>query len=56
MFIKHVLLNNSNCFKIPVIKFEDKFSIQQCISKSKAAVDDVIVESIEVNNPKHELK
>lgn len=41
---------------IPVIKFDDNFNIQQCISKSKAAVVNVIVESIEVNNPEHELK
>lgn len=41
---------------LPVIKFEDNFNIQQCISKSKAAVVNVIVESIEVNNPEHELK
>lgn len=41
---------------IPVIKFEDNFNIQQCISISKAAAVDVIVESTEVNNPGHELK
>lgn len=39
---------------LPVIKFEDNFNIQQCISKSKAAVVDVIMESTEVNSP--ELK
>lgn len=58
----YYLLNKNNLiiFKItkdhiPVIKFEDNFNIQQCISKSKAAVVNVIVESIEVNNPEHEL-
>lgn len=42
--------------KIPIIKFEDNFNIQQCISRSKAAVVDVIIERTEENNPKHELK
>lgn len=41
---------------LPVTKLEDNFNIQQCISKSNAAVDDVMVESTEVNKAEHGLE